>query len=92
MVDFYLITKNSYEEILNNLEKHSLTIDKNRSGKHKENVDNLDKTTAMIRFSADKLENSIMYTEIKGKNENRLNFRVKNYSKEDKSFTKRKKF
>lgn len=89
-IDYYLVTKKYFEERFNQLEKND--IDKNHLDKQKENKENLDKTTAIIRFSADKFDNSLQYTEIKNKNENKLSFRIKNCSKEEEFNAKRKKF
>lgn len=82
--------KNHYAERLNNLEKNIMFS--NKDCPLKENNENLEKSNFKIRFSEDRLENSIMYTEIKKNNENKLSFKIKNKYKEDDLKTKRKKF
>ena len=59
---------------------------------NKENKENLDKTNILFRFTEEKNDKSLLYTEIKRPKENKLNFKNKNVENNNDFKTKRKKF
>jgi hypothetical protein len=87
-VNYFIIVKDKIIKKINNLENFT----KNINELNYIDTENLEKTNIKIQFSDNKYDKSLLYTEIKKPNENKLNFKVKNVNKDKNFEIKRKKF